>query len=97
MEEEDPEEDPSKEEEDLEEDPSEGEQEEDPKEDSVEERVGLTEEENLVRRLEGFEDEGMDYEEKRGESWTGVTSWRRGKYGRMCRGECPLDAPASRV
>jgi len=50
-----------------------------------------------VKKLEGLEDEGVDYIEKRGEPGVRVTSWKRGKYGRMCRGECPLNAPTSRV
>ena len=61
-----------------------------PMQDLGEERIRLTEEENLLRSPEGLE-------EKRGESGTRVTSWWQEKGGRMCRGECPLDAPASRV
>jgi len=89
------------EEEDHEEYPSEGKEEqleeEGPKEDPTEERIGLTKDENLVRRPIGLEDEGVDSEEKRGEFVTGVTSWSRGKCGWMCRGQCPLDVPASGV
>jgi len=83
------------EEEDPKEDPSEGEGEPLEEEDLAEERVGLTKEENQVRRPEGLEDEGV--EEKGGECWTGVISWRRGKCGRMCRGECLLDGPINGV
>ena len=72
-------------------------EEEDPKEDLAEEREGLIKEENLVRRPDGLEDEGVDSEEKRGAYEVRVTSWRRGKCDRMCRGKCPLDGPASRV
>jgi len=66
------------EEKDTEEDPSEGDketlQDKDPKEGPAKDRVGLTVEENLVRRPKDLENEGVDSEEKRDESGIGVSS-----------------------
>jgi len=37
--------------------------------------------------------EEIDSVEKRCESETGVTRWKQGRCGRMCRSTYPLDAP----
>lgn len=99
--EEDPEKDPSEGEPMEEEDP-----EEDPEEDSEvsEGRLMGSEDQGEERReiimqddqIEGPESVGVeiDYDstKRKGKAVTGMTCWKRGRCGRMCRGTCPLDA-----
>ena len=106
MEEEDPEDDPEEdlsegelmEEEDPEEDP-----EEDSKvsegqlmgnEDQGEERREFIMQDDQIGRPESLGVEiDSDSVKRRGKVVTGMTRWKQGKFGRMCRGTCPLDAP----
>jgi len=60
--------------------------------DQEERRVQFIVEVDQMRGPELLSDE-IDPTEKRVESEIGVTRWKRGRCGRMCRGTCPLDTP----
>ena len=61
-------------------------------EDQEERRMEFIVEVDQMRRPKILSDE-IDPMRKRGESETGLTCWKRGQCGQMCRGTCPLNAP----
>jgi len=77
--------------EDLEDDPK-----EDPKEDP-EEGAEFTKEENFEEEPEDLRVENRELVIERDEPKVRVTSWKRGRCGRMCRGECSVVASGNRV